>query len=123
MKGEGKGLHNGKLALFRHRHHDGSEYISCYGNLNEIGNIAVGKLYQAGDPIGKITQPTRGSSFLHFGLAYGPAWEISLAANPDTPLSAGPSWIRNHYFDPQPHLDEIAQHSSSNTNKDVRLLR
>jgi hypothetical protein len=99
--GNSTGIHDGLLAVFRHRQADGSEIITSYGHLDEFVGLQVGNDYSGGQVIGKInTSKSAPHGYLHFSVAYGPAWEISLHDNPNTPLNAGPTWIRNHFLDP-----------------------
>ena len=108
--GQGKGLHDGKIALFRHRQPDGAEIISAYGHLNEVGNLKVGNVYKVGTHIGKIDSGANTTHhFLHLAIAYGASWETTLRKNPNVPLNVGPTWIRNHYLSPIDHLYKMSE--------------
>ncbi len=99
--GKSSGLHSGYLAVFRHRQAKGSEFITSYGHLDAFVDLQLGAEYPGGRLIGKINTPISAPhGFLHFSVAYGPAWETSLHLNPNTPLNAGSTWIRNHFMDP-----------------------
>lgn len=99
--GRCNGLHDGLLAIFRHRLEDGSEIISSYGHLDEIAGIKIGSSYPGGSIIAKIGTPqTPPHGYLHFSLAYGPSWELYLNRNGSIPLNVGPTWIRNYFIDP-----------------------
>jgi hypothetical protein len=103
--GKSLGLHDGLLAIFRHRQVDGSEVISSYGHLGSFANLKVGGKFSGGQVIGKITTPKHPPhGFLHFSLAYGPSWDIQLKNNPSIPLNVGPTWIRNYYINPSTFL-------------------
>lgn len=108
--GESTGIHEGYLAVFRHRQVEGSEIITFYGHLDEFTDLQVGAQYPGGWVIGKInTAKSTPHGFLHFSVAYGPAWETSLHLNPNTPLNAGPTWIRKHFMDPANFLTIFSQ--------------
>jgi hypothetical protein len=95
------GMHDGFLAVFRHRQADGSEIITAYGHLDEFTDLQIGHEYPGGWVIGSINTPKSAPrGYLHFSVAYGPAWETNLHLNPNTPLNAGPTWIRKHFMDP-----------------------
>jgi len=105
--GKSIGLHNGKLAVFRHRLEDGSEVISSYGHLDELSNIKVGGNYAGGQVIGKIQTANETSpGYLHFSLAYGPSWDVYLNRSANIPLNAGPTWIRQYFLNPTTFLTE-----------------
>lgn len=99
--GKSDGLHDGKLAVFRHRQADGSEIISSYGHLRSLTNIKVGEIYPGGQVIGHIATPKNPPhGFLHFSIAFGPTWDIYLQKNANIPLNVGPTWIRNYFINP-----------------------
>jgi hypothetical protein len=103
--GQGKGIHDGKIALFRHRQPNSAEIISAYGHLDKIRNLEIGKVYQVGTEIGKIENSGKnGQQFLHFAIAYGASWDAVLRRTPNVPLNVGPTWIRNHYLSPMDYL-------------------
>jgi hypothetical protein len=103
--GRSTGLHDGQLAIFRHRQVDGSEVISSYGHLNGLANLKIGEKYTGGQVIGQITTPkTPPHGFLHFSLAYGPSWDIYLNKSANIPLNVGPTWIRNFFINPSKYL-------------------
>jgi hypothetical protein len=103
--GESIGIHDGQLAIFKHRQKDGSEIISYYGHLKTIRNLKLGGKYPGGWVIGTINNPQDPPyGFLHFSLAYGPSWELYLNINPNIPLNAGPTWIKTYFIDPTIYL-------------------
>jgi len=105
--GEAVGIHDGQLAIFKHRQKDGSETISYYGHLKSIRNLKVGERYPGGWIIGSIRNPQDPPyGFLHFSLAFGPSWEIYLNQNPNIPLNAGSAWIITYFLDPIIYLSE-----------------
>jgi hypothetical protein len=105
--GKSGGLHDGQLAIFRHRQVDGSEVITSYGHLNSIANIEVGGKYSGGQVIGKIlTTRNPPNGYLHFSIAYGPAWDIYLRKNANIPLNVGPTWINNFFINPDVYFTD-----------------
>jgi len=99
--GRSIGLHDGLLAIFRHRQADGSDVISSYGHLKTLPNITIGEKCLGGQVIGQIATPNNPPhGFLHFSLAYGPSWEIYLSKNANIPLNVGPTWIKNYFISP-----------------------
>ena len=92
----------GNTVMFKHRLPDGSEVITSYGHLDEIGeNIKVGDQCKGGQQIGTMGN-TNGQldSHLHFAVAYGATWDIYLSYKPYVPASMDSSWIKLRFVDP-----------------------
>ncbi len=93
----------GKMAMFRHCQPDGARVITVFNHLDEMANIQAGKWYPPGTQLGTVEYHQQ-YRFLHFAVAYGATWETDLRTNPDIPRNAGPTWIRQRYFDPVEYL-------------------
>jgi hypothetical protein len=96
--------HPGLQAIFRHRQPDGAEVLSLYANLSSLAELQTGTLYPAGQVIGQLTSGPDCRCLLHFGLAYGAAWETDLSRSPEIPLNASLTWIRQRFLDPLAYL-------------------
>jgi hypothetical protein len=92
--------HTGYQAFFRHRQADGAEFLSHYANLSRVASLEVGGLYPAGEVVGQVNSGAGKTFGLHFGIAYGAAWETTLRSNPEVPLNASVGWIRERFMDP-----------------------
>jgi murein DD-endopeptidase MepM/ murein hydrolase activator NlpD len=103
--GRANGRCGGKIAIFRHRQSDGSEIATVYDHLEKFADIQVGQNYSPGQPIGVVeNHAAHQNAFLHFSVAYGATWEMDLSRNPDKPLNAGESWIKERYLNPLEYL-------------------
>jgi hypothetical protein len=98
--------HSGYQAFFRHRQADGAEVLSHYANLSSVAGLEIGRLYQAGEVVGQLNSGVGKTFGLHFGIAYGAAWETTLRSNPEVPLNASVSWIRERFMDPMKIMEE-----------------
>lgn len=96
-----RGSHGGQRAVFRHRQPDGAEFLTVYGHMAGLPELKTGLVYPAGYDLG-LTDGGHNAHdpFLHFAMGYGAAWETALAHQPDVPLNAGYSWVRQHFMDP-----------------------
>jgi len=116
--GEVSDCHFGKMAIFLHRQVDGSQVLSTYGHLSEIGDIDVGQVYPIRHPVGRVNYfGNYCGNFLHFAISYGPVWDTVLSVKPNIPLNAGPQWIRERYFDPLKYLSEQITISENPNNR------
>ncbi|HUF38771.1 MAG TPA: hypothetical protein VMN57_09630 [Anaerolineales bacterium] len=99
--------HWGKMVMFRHHRSDGTELVSIYGHLDEIGRVEPGRAYRDPVTVGTLirTAPYQ-DPYLHFALAFGAAWNESLRVHPAPPANAGEGWIRERYLDPVQLLQE-----------------
>lgn len=98
----------GNTAMFKHRLPNGSEVITSYAHLNEIGHdIKVGNQYKVGQRVGTMGN-TNGQldSHLHFAIAYGATWDIYLSYKPYVPNSVDSSWVRLRYIDPLVFIED-----------------
>lgn len=98
--------HRGTQAFFRHRQADGAEFLSHYANLSSVAGLENGRLYPAGEIVGQVDSGVGKTFGLHFGVAYGAAWETTLRANPEVPLNASVGWIRERFMDAGRFLEE-----------------
>ena len=97
--------HAGFQAFFRHRQSDGAEVLSHYANLARLSDLQPGALYPSGQVIGQLDSGSGRAFVLHFAIAYGAAWETSLRSNPEIPLNASLTWIRERFLDPVAYLE------------------
>ena len=111
--GQGEGIHDGQIALFRHRLPNGSVVVSSYGHMEEIGNFKVGSNYLIGTQIGKLARERSKDCFLHFAVAYGSTWDLNLQKSPNIPLNVGPTWIRDRYLAPMEFLNQNSNPDTS----------
>jgi len=103
--GENHRCRPGQTALFSHIQPDGAQVLTVYGNLNNLGNLRVGKLYPTGYPVGTIeSSPLRHVPSLHFAVANGATWDTDLKINPNIPINAGTNWIEARYQNPLEYL-------------------
>ncbi len=100
--------HSGYQAFFRHRQSDGAEVLSHYANLSSLAALQPGTVYPAGQVVGQLTGGPGRTFLLHFGIAYGAAWETALRSNPEIPLNASVTWIVQRFMDPVAYLAEHA---------------
>ena len=117
----------GNTIMFKHRLPNGSEVITSYGHLNEIGErIKVGKKYNIGQRIGTMGN-TNGQldSHLHFAVAYGATWDIHLSYKPYVPNSVNAAWISQRFINPLAFIgDQIKSNLvSTETIEDIPSLR
>jgi hypothetical protein len=108
--GEGGHTCHGKTAIFQHILPNGSQLLSVYGHLGQLGDLSVGRTYplahRVGETPGNVPQ---GGRYMHFALAYGVTWDLYLNRHATLPLNVGPTWIRDRYLSP---LDYFAKDSS-----------
>lgn len=103
--GEDLGHCCGKSAFFRHLQPDGSQILTVYGHLHELGDLRPGELYPAGYRIGAAQGPQSYiDSYVHFSIAYGATWDTDLLRSPRLPLNAGQTWIRDRFLEPRGYL-------------------
>jgi hypothetical protein len=120
--GESGEIHDGLLAIFKHRQVDGSEIISYYGHLRKFRNLEVGFEYRAGWAIGTISTPQEPPyGYLHFSIAYGPSWEGYLQHHPKIPIHVDPVWVDRYFIDPMDFLTK-APMIQRNDQKNTRLI-
>jgi hypothetical protein len=100
--------HSGYQAFFRHRQADGAEVLSHYANLSSLSDLQPGTLYPAGQVVGQLSGGPGRTFLLHFGIAYGAAWETALRSNPEIPLNASVTWIQQRFVDPVAYLSTHA---------------
>ncbi len=117
----------GNTIMFKHRLPNGSEVITSYGHLDEIGEkIKVGKQYKIGQRIGTMGN-TNGQldSHLHFTVAYGATWDIHLSYKPYVPNSVDAAWNRQRFIDPLVFIEDRIKSNSTSTEiiKDILSLR
>lgn len=96
---------HGAAAIFQHYLPDGSQVLSVYGHLGQLGDLRVGGIYPHGHGVGETmgSVPQEGR-FLHFALAYGATWDVHLSKHTTLPQNAGPTWIQEHYLPPLEYL-------------------
>lgn len=104
--GESHGYHPGNLAIFRHYQLDGARVISVYGHLDRLADLQKGTLYQPGEAIGSVLLTRAKDYMLHFAIGYGATWELELLTNPNVPLNAGATWIKQRYVHPIKYLNK-----------------
>ena len=108
--GEGGYTCHGKTAIFQHILPTGSQLLSVYGHLGQLGDIKVGgtypMAYRVGETPGNVSQ---GGRYMHFAMAYGVTWDLYLSSHATLPLNIGQKWIRDRYLSP---LDYLAGDSS-----------
>jgi len=107
----------GNTIMFKHRLPNGSEVITSYGHLDEIGEIIkVGKKYKIGQRIGTMGN-TNGQldSHLHFAVAYGATWDIHLSYKPYVPNSVNAAWISQRFINPLAFIEDRIKSNSTST--------
>lgn len=116
----------GNTIMFRHRLPNGSEVITLYGHLNEIGEkIKVGNKYKIGQLMGTMGN-TNGQvdSHLHFAVAYGATWDIHLSYKPYVPNGVNAAWNNQRFIDPLVFLENRIKPNITSTEviKDIPFL-
>lgn len=104
--GESLGHCCGRSAIFRHLQPDGSQVLTLYGHLHNIGDLQAGERYPAGYRIGAAQAPQPYiDSYVHFSIAYGATWDTDLVRTPRLPLNAGTTWIQQRFLEPRSYLN------------------
>jgi len=98
---------HGKTAIFQHILPTGSQVLSVYGHLGQLGDLNVGRTYplayRVGETPGNVPQ---GGRYMHFAMAYGVTWDLYLSSHATLPLNIGQKWIRERYISPLEYLAE-----------------
>jgi hypothetical protein len=117
--GEAFTCSHGRAAIFQHYLPEGSQVLSVYGHLDQLGDLRVGQVYpqgiRVGETMGGVPQDSR---FLHFALAYGATWDMHLSKRATLPQNVGQKWIQERYLPPLEYLTRPSSASPSIANWD-----